>query len=58
MRRGPADRERRRNAAEERAEARASRTVQQQLYKLDDLLGKGDGAVKERARLEKQLRKK
>ena len=58
MRRGPADRERRTLAAEERAEARANRTAQQQLDKLDALLGEGVGAVKERARLEKQLRDK
>jgi hypothetical protein len=57
MRRGSADRERRRSAAEGRAEVRASRTPRQQLDKLDALLGKDIGAVKERARLEKQLRK-
>jgi len=56
MRRGPADRERRTLAAEDRAEARANRTAQQQLDKLDALLGEGVGAVKERKRLEKQLR--
>jgi len=57
MRRGSAEIERRRDAAQERAEARASRSAQQQLKKLDDLLGKGVGAVKERARLEKKTRK-
>ena len=56
MRRGPADRERRTLAAEDRAEARANRTAQQQLDKLNALLGEGEGAVKERKRLEKQLR--
>ncbi len=56
MRRGSAEIERRRDAAQERAEARASRSAQQQLELLDDLLGKGEGAGKERARLEKQLR--
>jgi len=56
MRRGPEDRERRRFAAEVRAEARANLTAQQQLDKLDALLGEGKGAVKERKRLEKQLR--
>jgi hypothetical protein len=56
MRKGLEDRERRTLAAEERAEARANRTAQQQLDKLDALLGEGVGAVKERARLEKQLR--
>ena len=56
MRKGQEDRERRTLAAEDRAEARATRTAQQQLDKLDALLGEGVGAVKERARLEKQLR--
>ena len=56
MRRGPADRERRTLAAEDRAEARANRTAQQQLDKLNALLGEGEGAVKERKRLEKQVR--
>ena len=55
MRKGLEDRERRRDAAEERAEARAARSPQQQLERLDALLGEGAGAVKERARLEKQL---
>jgi len=58
MRRGPVDRERRTLAAEDRAEARAKLTAQQQLDKLDALLGEGVGAVKERARLEKQLKVK
>ena len=58
MRRGPADRERRTLAAEDRAEKRANLTAQQQLDKLDALLGEGEGAVKERKRLEKQLRDK
>ena len=58
MRRGPADRERRTLAAEDRAEARATRTAQQQLDKLNALLGEGEGAVKERKCLEKQLRDK
>ena len=56
MRKGLEDRDRRREAAEDRAEARANRTAQQQLDKLDALLGEGVGAVKERARHEKQLR--
>ena len=56
MRKGLEDRDRRREAAEDRAEARANRTAQQQLDKLNALLGEGEGAVKERARLEKQLR--
>lgn len=58
MRKGLEDRDRRRDAAEERAEARENRTAQQQLDKLNALLGEGEGAVKERARLEKQLRDK
>jgi hypothetical protein len=56
MRKGLEDRDRRRDAAEERAEKRANLTAQQQLDKLNALLGEGVGAVKERARLEKQLR--
>ena len=56
MRTGTFDKERRTLAAEDRAEARANRTAQQQLDKLNALLGEGEGAVKERARLEKQLR--
>jgi len=56
MRKGLEDRDRRREAAEDRAEQRENRTAQQQLDKLDALLGEGVGAVKERARLEKQLR--
>jgi len=58
MRRGPADRERRKIAAEDRAEARANRTAQQQLERLDSLFGEDEGAVRERWRLEKQLRDK
>ena len=58
MRKGLEDRDRRREAAEDRAEQRANRTAQQQLDKLNALLGEGEGAVKERARLEKQLRDK
>jgi len=58
MRKGLEDRERRRMSAEDRAEARANRTAQQQLGRLDALLGEGLGAAKERARLEKQLRDK
>jgi hypothetical protein len=56
MRKGMEDRERRRDAAEERAEKRANRTARQQLDKLNALLGEGVGAVRERALLEKQLR--
>lgn len=53
MRRGPEDRDRRKADAELREEARAKLSPQQQLERLDTLLGKGEGAVKERARLEK-----
>ena len=56
MRKGIEDRDKRRDAAEVRAEARANRTARQQLDKLDALLGEGVGAVRERALLEKQLR--
>ena len=56
MRTGTFDKERRTLAAEDRAEARANRTAQQQLDKLNALLGEGVGAVRERALLEKQLR--
>lgn len=58
MRKGLEDRERRKLAAEDRTEARATRTAQQQLDKLNALLGEGEGAAKERKRLEKQLRDK
>mgnify|MGYP003655068410 FL=1 len=58
MRKGLEDRERRRMSAEDRAEARANRTAQQQLERLDSLFGEDEGAVRERWRLEKQLRDK
>jgi len=57
MRKGLEDRNRRREAAEARAEARANRTALQQLERLDEILGEGLGAAKERSCLEKQLRK-
>jgi len=53
MRQGIEDRDRRRDAAELREEARAKLSPQQQLERLDALLGEGVGAVKERARLER-----
>ena len=49
--RGEYAKEARRYGAEIRAEARAKRTSQQQLERLDMLLGTDVGAVKERARL-------
>jgi hypothetical protein len=39
-----------------RQEARAQRTPQEQLKRLDDLLGEGKGAAKERARLAKPVK--
>lgn len=41
--------------AEERKAAREERTPKQQIAVLDDMLGKGLGARKERARLAKQI---
>lgn len=40
---------------EDNQEARALRSPQEQMVKLDQLLGKGQGAVRERARLRKQM---
>ena len=51
-------REARRKAAEEMAQARATRTPKQQLVLLDERLGKGVGAARERAQLKKQLTEK
>lgn len=51
-RRGSAARADRRKNAEALAAERAKRSPQQQLKKLDDKLGVGVGAVKERARLQ------
>lgn len=45
------NRELRRRSAIERQEARSERSPQQQLERLDGMLGKGQGASKERARL-------
>jgi hypothetical protein len=47
----------RRKQAAAQAEARANRTPQQQLVRLDIRFGKGVGAVKERARLAAQIDK-
>jgi len=41
--------------AVERQEARAARSASEQIARLDTLLGKGKGAVKERARLAKEI---
>lgn len=47
--------QKRRDEAKERQVARDSRSSQQQLDVLDDILGKGKGARRERARLKKLL---
>ena len=44
-----------REEAEQRAAEREARTPQQQLQRLDKLLGEGVGAAKERARLSKLI---
>jgi chorismate mutase len=41
--------------AKERQEVRASRSNSEQITRLDSILGKGKGAVKERARLAKEV---
>ena len=53
--RGREVRELRRERAEEIARARATRTAEQQLASLDDRLGEGEGASKERARLQREI---
>lgn len=55
MWRGKEAKEDRRQRAEALAEARAKRTPQQQLNRLDSMFGNGQGARKERARLQKQM---
>jgi len=47
----------RRKEAEERQKAYDNLTTQQKLDRLDKKFGKGKGAAKERARLEKKLNK-
>jgi len=45
----------RRDAVAERAALRATRTDEQQIARLDSILGDGQGAVKERARLASRI---
>lgn len=47
--------DRRRKEAEERNKVRAKRNPQEQLARLDKMLGEGKGAVKERKRLKEQI---
>lgn len=51
----PGRKEERRKFAQQLQEERAKRTPQQQLDRLDRLLGTGVGAVRERTRLQKQI---
>ena len=53
--RGREVRELRRERAEEIARVRATRTAEQQLALLDARLGEGEGASKERARLQREI---
>jgi len=55
MARKTRNREERRERAKERKEAAEGRTPQEQLARLDDMLGKGKGAKKERAKLAKRI---
>lgn len=50
-------RQRRQESAKRCEEARAKRTNEQQLAHLDELLGKGKGAKKERAKLKAKIAK-
>ena len=43
--------------AQERLKVREARTPQKQLARLDEMFGKGGGAIKERARLSKLIKK-
>lgn len=49
------NKENRRQRANELLKERATRSPQQQIRRLDAILGKGVGAVKERTRLQKQI---
>ena len=53
--RGSVVKEAARKRAKEMAEERAKRTPQQQIERLDQMFGKGEGAKKERAKLAKQI---
>ena len=55
MARKSRNRDERCKRAKERKEAANGRTPQEQLARLDDMLGKGKGAVKERAKLAKRI---
>lgn len=51
----PGRKETRREEAKERQAERDKRTTQQQLDRLNQVLGEGQGATKERARLQKMI---
>lgn len=55
MRRGKEAREQRRQAAEERQAVRDKLSPDQQLARLDALLGENQGATKERLRLHQEI---
>lgn len=56
--RGQAVKERKRNEAKERQEKYDKLTIEQKIDKLDMMFGKGLGATKERAKLQKKLKEK
>jgi dTMP kinase len=49
------NKERRKASAKERAEATTNRTPQEQLKRLDTMFGDGQGAQKERAKLQRRI---
>jgi ABC-type enterochelin transport system substrate-binding protein len=55
MKKGSFAKQERRERAEELATERATRTPQQQLERLDQMFGEGQGATKERAQLLSQI---